>query len=420
MSTSLSVQSVDAGPILYVRVYGVVDETFDSKALPSETAGRDVILNLKAVSRLTSFGVREWVRAISDLGAQAKRIYLVECSSAIVAQLNMIANFAGTAQVISVQAPFVCEACGWDSETLIDLAKDPSARLPSMTCKRCSKDMAFDDLAESYFAFAKPNSAPIDPSIQAFLRDFESAVVGDPKEREAPSETLAPVALALPDWPSATPSVPTPAPVMEAPKPTLVSGTAAWHGGNPTPAEATAVATEEPIEPLEDIIEEVVEEIAAESPAEAPLVETPASMPENAVAPMGDINIADTSDVLTERITDDDADWSDRPRTQRRRWLIPALAGLAALIVIALAVVLVKRPSAPAPAPTEATVAQPAEPAAALPAEAPAAPAAAQAPPAPAEATPVAEAQGEPPAKSTSKKSAKTRHKAGRTKKKKR
>ncbi len=177
---ALQIRSLSRDRISYVRLYGTIDETFDPAELARQAPGRDVILNLKALTRLSSFGVREWVRGIELLGAQADRISFVECSPAVVAQLNMVANFAGRAQVVSVQVPYFCEKCSWDTEVTRELDRDLRTeldKLPPVVCKRCKNNMSFDDDPASFFSFqssGQPKKA--DSALLAFISDFAQAM----------------------------------------------------------------------------------------------------------------------------------------------------------------------------------------------------------------------------------------------------
>ena len=62
---SLRVEAVSSPPILYVRLYGVIDETFDIEDIMNAGEGQDLILNIKAISRISSFGVREWLAFVA-------------------------------------------------------------------------------------------------------------------------------------------------------------------------------------------------------------------------------------------------------------------------------------------------------------------------------------------------------------------
>lgn len=177
---ALQIRGLTRDLISYVRLYGTIDETFDPGELLREAAGRDVILNLKAVTRISSFGVREWVHTLDALSKRSERISLVECSPAVVAQLNMVANFAAKTRVISVQVPYYCEACAWDAGITRELDRNlrtDSASLPAVECKRCKAAMTIDDDPATYFAFQASGAiqAP-DPTLVAFMKDFAAAV----------------------------------------------------------------------------------------------------------------------------------------------------------------------------------------------------------------------------------------------------
>ncbi len=178
-SSALRVHSVSRGGVTYVRLNGTVDESFDPQALLAEARGQKVILNLKGVTRLSSFGVREWTHAMRELCARVEHVYLVEVSPAVVTQLNMVANFAGAAHVLSVQAPFYCD-CGYESEITYDL-RDGEVNLGSVVCRECASLMSFDDDPESYFQYPLENarSQPIDPNIDVFLRHLSDSFQED-------------------------------------------------------------------------------------------------------------------------------------------------------------------------------------------------------------------------------------------------
>ncbi|MBI3180294.1 MAG: hypothetical protein HYZ27_11575 [Deltaproteobacteria bacterium] len=131
------------------------------------------------MNRLSSFGVRDWVHIMETLRKKVDRILFVECSPVTVAQLNMVTNFTGGGTVVSVQLPYYCEACHWDAEVTYPLPGKAvqAAQLPQMACKRCQRPMKFDDMPESYFAFAqKLAGPPVDATTQAFIRDFARAM----------------------------------------------------------------------------------------------------------------------------------------------------------------------------------------------------------------------------------------------------
>ncbi len=186
---ALQIKSLSRDLISYVRLYGVIDETFDPVELLNSASGRDVILNLKALTRISSFGVREWVHAMEKLSKRTDRIALVECSPAVVAQLNMVANFAANTNVVSVQVPYYCESCSWDTEVTRELDRDlrkEFGSLPPVLCRRCKSTMILDDEAVAYFAFqAVVSGKAVDPALAAFISDFATAIDGDEKKKDS-------------------------------------------------------------------------------------------------------------------------------------------------------------------------------------------------------------------------------------------
>ncbi len=122
-------------------------------ALLSDLRGVETVrLDLQGVSGLNSVGVREWLTFIETCAASAT-VELHRCSTAFVAQLNMVANFDGGARICSISLPFVCETCGATKELVapVEEGSCPSYETPSCDVHRAP--MLFDDLEDAYFAF---------------------------------------------------------------------------------------------------------------------------------------------------------------------------------------------------------------------------------------------------------------------------
>ena len=177
---NLTVNKISRGSVCYVRFFGTVDETFAAAEMFGDITARDLIFNLKEVKRISSFGVREWVKALKDLGSRTDHISFVECSPAIVSQLNMVANFAANVSVVSVQIPYYCAACGWDKESTLNITgsfEKVVGSIPSVQCQRCKASMAMDDEVENYLAFVREAPQPLpSPELLAFIHDFETAL----------------------------------------------------------------------------------------------------------------------------------------------------------------------------------------------------------------------------------------------------
>src|SRR5688572_16747625 len=174
-----TVQRLEAPGLTFLKISGTIDETFSAAQL-SQQIRADTILHLGKVTRFSSFGVREWVRLMKDLQGRVKHCILVECSPAVVNQLNMVVDFAAGAHVKSVQLPYACPDDEIDQLVVadVDAQREPllAGRLPQVPCPRCNKPMVFDDLPNSYLAFLR-DAAPAEPgsAMAAFIASFEQA-----------------------------------------------------------------------------------------------------------------------------------------------------------------------------------------------------------------------------------------------------
>jgi hypothetical protein len=175
------------GSISHIEISGTIDETFDRHTLPRKASHKTLILNLAQVRRFSSFGVREWTRAMRSL-SQELSMYWLECSPATVAQLNAVANFAGNAVIISVEAPFYCESCRAESSVTCKVERGHIPPLPQVTCADCGSPMRLEDPPESYFEFLLRPGPPhvIDPAVPEFLENLKN----DPLDRSTSSSGM--------------------------------------------------------------------------------------------------------------------------------------------------------------------------------------------------------------------------------------
>src|SRR5438552_2575923 len=109
-----------SGEVALVTVSGLVDEHFAGFG----TIGTDiksVVINTSEMTRMTSFGVRQWLKAMDAIPKSVSDLYLLGCPTFFVDQLNMVLNFGGAAQVLTVVAPYTCPSCGAESGETIDV-----------------------------------------------------------------------------------------------------------------------------------------------------------------------------------------------------------------------------------------------------------------------------------------------------------
>ena len=165
---------VTVGAVGLVEIRGVVDETFagfgDVQGLKS------LVLDVSGMTRMTSFGVRQWLAAMERVTASVSDLYLLGCPTFFVDQLNMVLGFGGSGCVLTVQAPYRCENCGIDSALLIDVLAEYANLVkgipPPHDCARCGNKLELDETPESYFGFTRQYvSASATADVVRFLEE---------------------------------------------------------------------------------------------------------------------------------------------------------------------------------------------------------------------------------------------------------
>src|SRR5262245_54707699 len=162
--------------VSYVKVAGVIDEDNELGGLADKLGGTTAVIDLSEVERINSCGVRDWVNWLGKVEKIGARPVLVECSPAIVAQINLVNNFTGAGVVKSFYAPYFCPNCDLEKVLLVetrDFAGQPKFKAPTCRCDECDGVMDFDDMEDSYFAFLS-NSKKIvtDARVDALLSEF--------------------------------------------------------------------------------------------------------------------------------------------------------------------------------------------------------------------------------------------------------
>ncbi|MCA9670792.1 MAG: PDZ domain-containing protein [Myxococcales bacterium] len=180
----LDVHRTDEQQHTMLRFEGVLDESFGGAELAGTVRSEVLVLDLAGVRRVTSFGIREWLRFIEQVGERCRQILLVDCSPRVVHQLNMVVRFAGRGQVLSVLAPYVCERCEATYDRRMDIVEhDQEIRTfaPAVQpCSICEGQAVFDDDPARFFAYLASQPRPIvRPETGAFLsRQLEGFNLG--------------------------------------------------------------------------------------------------------------------------------------------------------------------------------------------------------------------------------------------------
>lgn len=118
--------------------------------------GRRCIFNLKQVEYVNSCGIRGWINFLREAQKGREMIY-EECTAEIVAQMNMIPSFRGTAKVRSVFATYICDSCQSEEQVLFvegkNLPVNGEFDVEPVNCKKCGSKMDMEEPEEEFFQF---------------------------------------------------------------------------------------------------------------------------------------------------------------------------------------------------------------------------------------------------------------------------
>ncbi|HEU4732116.1 MAG TPA: hypothetical protein VFT22_29680 [Kofleriaceae bacterium] len=161
--------------ISYVKLGGVIDEDNELADLVDKIPSGTAVIDLGEIERINSCGVRDWVNWLSKLENNGTRSVLVECSPAIVAQINLVNNFTGNGVVKSFYVPYFCPECDEEKVLLVEASDmgPPPHEPPTCRCDECDLVMDFDDMPDSYFAFLSNQRKLAEPDrINGAMRDL--------------------------------------------------------------------------------------------------------------------------------------------------------------------------------------------------------------------------------------------------------
>ena len=161
--------------VTFVKLSGVIDEDNELGDLSDKIPAGTAVIDLGEVERINSCGVRDWVNWLGKIESGSTNVVLVECSPAIVAQINLVNNFTGNGVVKSFYVPYFCPECDEEKVLLVEAADmgPPPHEPPTCRCDECDLVMDFDDMPDSYFAFLSNQKKIAEPDkINSVISEF--------------------------------------------------------------------------------------------------------------------------------------------------------------------------------------------------------------------------------------------------------
>ncbi len=153
MGTGLDIRVSARSGGAHITVSGIVDEIADLSSL-KDLEGR-LEFDLAEVKRLNSTGVRKWVDVLRDLATRSSMVF-VNCSPAIIDQLNMIHGFLASGRVKSFYGEMICDHCDAEGTHLFDADECRALdRLPAVKCDECGRQMELDASEDQFLLFLR-------------------------------------------------------------------------------------------------------------------------------------------------------------------------------------------------------------------------------------------------------------------------
>ncbi len=156
MNQKFNAEVTQRDDVTYIKLSGVIDEDNELANLVDRVGAGTTVIDLAEIERINSCGVRDWVNWLTKMEKKGAHVIMVECSPAIVAQINLVNNFVGDGAVKSFYAPYFCPSCDLEKVLLVELDEmvgQDKPKAPVCRCDECDGVMDFDDMEESYFAF---------------------------------------------------------------------------------------------------------------------------------------------------------------------------------------------------------------------------------------------------------------------------
>jgi len=130
-----------SGGVTYLTLRGVLDQAFDGKKLAAMIHTPKVVVSLRHVRRFASWGMSEWMDFLQVNAA--RDLYLVECSTYAMSQINLVTGLLGHAKLVSFHASYRCGSCGeafaskWPASSRITPARPLVHWAPGDVMKGC-------------------------------------------------------------------------------------------------------------------------------------------------------------------------------------------------------------------------------------------------------------------------------------------
>ncbi|HEX7992844.1 MAG TPA: hypothetical protein VF506_02925, partial [Streptosporangiaceae bacterium] len=110
------------GNVTYLTLRGVLDQAFDGRKLADQVHTQKLVVSLRNVRRFASWGMSEWMDFLQVNAA--RDLYLVECSTYAMGQINLVTGLLGHGKLVSFYASYRCGSCSEAHESQFIVPRD--------------------------------------------------------------------------------------------------------------------------------------------------------------------------------------------------------------------------------------------------------------------------------------------------------
>jgi DNA-directed RNA polymerase subunit RPC12/RpoP len=163
------------GGITLLTLQGTLNDDFEGRKVAESAHSKKLVISMRHVRRFASWGMSEWMDFLRITATS--ELYLVECSTYAVSQINLVTGLLGHARLVSFYASYRCSHCNAELETLFVVPRDRSTirELPSsyQICTACNGQARLEEYPAAFFdMIADRPSFDIDDEVLAFFRSY--------------------------------------------------------------------------------------------------------------------------------------------------------------------------------------------------------------------------------------------------------
>ena len=168
-----SVDKATIGGITLLTMHGTLNDAFEGRKLVESVKTRKLVVDMRDVRRFASWGMSEWMDFLKT--AAEHDLYLVECSTYAVSQINLVTGLLGHAKLVSFYASYRCASCSEELESLFVIPRDRETirGLPGsyQDCVTCGGRARLEEYPAAFFeTIADRPSFDIDDEVLALCR----------------------------------------------------------------------------------------------------------------------------------------------------------------------------------------------------------------------------------------------------------